>query len=728
MQTPHRKQPRYETPTPPMNLQPPPTGEPSREIDLIGIFYTLRSQAWIVAACVATALVFGGVYLWWAPKVYEGQAVIQVDQAGRKVVKIDGIDSENFESIESLKTLEQNLSNWTLLQRVVHNPKLGLTPAALGLRSRGGLAPGEGELIYKLGQGISVSLVRGTRLISIKAEAVDPEVAGILPNTIIEEYRARMFEIHGEITQQANNFLLGEVKRLNAKLQASKEALQAYREKTKAVSLEESHNITDARLRELNAKVTEAKTARLRLESDYAQVRALTGKGPELLLNVSSIASAPIVLEQKRNLTAQEAELANLSQRYKSKHPKYIQAASRLEELRAGLDRAIKIAADGLATSLESAHVTEGKFEDALREQEVKSLELGRLAINYETMAREVESDTTLYQSVLTRLNETDVTKNIGPETVRVVTPSSKPMTAAKPRKKLVLAIALMAGMIVGGGIALGRVAVDRSLHTVDQAESFLAMSVLGSVPRDANPVMYVEDLPVIREPHGAAAENIRTLRTSLALLAPPVERRSFLFTSAVPGEGKSFCAANYAVALSQQGLRTLLIDADMRLPALDRLFFDSRTHAGVADVLQGRVSLPEAVQATHQAKLFVLTAGHRPKQPAELLAGTAFSKLIRDAAHEYDRVVIDTAPINAVSDTLLLVRSVQSVILVVHAARTPRNAVARARLKLSEAGAPLAGLVLNQLPPGSGRDYYYHYSPGSYGEGVYGAPESSVQ
>jgi receptor protein-tyrosine kinase len=299
-------------------------------------------------------------------------------------------------------------------------------------------------------------------------------------------------------------------------------------------------------------------------------------------------------------------------------------------------------------------------------------------------------------------------------------------MAPAKPRKKLIFLIAFLVGMTAGGGVALGRVAIDRSLHTVDQVENFLSLPVLGSVPRDPTPVGTAEDCPVVREPHGAAAENFRTLRTSLSLLTPPMERRVFLFTSAVPGEGKSFCATNYAIALSQQGLRTLLIDADMRLPALDRLFFNAQAHAGVADVLQDRVPLREAVQSTRLPKLSVLTTGLRPKQPAELLASPRFTEMLREAAAEYDRVVIDTAPVLAVSDTLLLVRSVHSVILVLHAARTPRNAAARARQKLVDAGAPLAGVVLNQLPASSGRDYYYHYSHGSYGDGVYGAPERS--
>src|SRR5580700_94125 len=108
-----------------MNLRQPSTGEPIGELDVLGIYYTLRAQVWVVLACVGTGLLLGAAYLWWAPKIFEGEAVIQVDQGERKVVKIDEIDSENLESVEALKTLEQNLSNWTLLERVARNPKLG---------------------------------------------------------------------------------------------------------------------------------------------------------------------------------------------------------------------------------------------------------------------------------------------------------------------------------------------------------------------------------------------------------------------------------------------------------------------------------------------------------------------------------------------------------------------------------------------------------------------------
>lgn len=692
------------------------------ELDFIGLFHQLRRQVVLVLACLAASFSVAVIYLFWTPKIYEGQAVIQVDSSGPKVLQIEDINRENLESLEALKTLELNLSSRPLLERVVRNPELALTPASLGLKSRNGIVPSEGELIQRLSNGISIGLVRGTRLISIKAEAFEPRIAGALPNVLIAEYKSQAFEEHRTVSQGANAFLASEVERLSAKLQASKQALQDYRERTNAVSLEDSRNITDARLRELNGKVTEAKGARLKLESDYAQVKILLAKGPRALLELSSVANAPSVAEQKRSVAAQEAELANLSQRYKSKHPKFVQAQSRLDELRAELDRVISLAAEGLASAVEAAEATERRFEEALHQQEGKSLELGRLAIDYETLARSVEADTTLYQSVLHRLNETSVTKNLEPEAIRIITPSAAPSGPSKPRKKFILALALVAGSFAGGGIALARVAVDSSLRTVDQAESYLGLSMLAPIPQERTPMLREEDLPILREQHGAIAENFRSLRTALYLLRPAKDRRTFLFTSAVPGEGKSFCAANLAVAFAQQGLRTLLIDADLRRPSLHTLFAGSESSVGTTDVLLGKSTLMESVHQAKEGMLSVLTAGKRPKHPAELLAGPHFSQLLVEALGHYDRIVIDTAPVNAVSDTLLLAGFVDSVLLVIHAGRTPRKAVARARDQLQNAGAPLDGLLLNQLPRRSA-DGYYYYSTGPYGEGVYGAP-----
>lgn len=301
-------------------------------------------------------------------------------------------------------------------------------------------------------------------------------------------------------------------------------------------------------------------------------------------------------------------------------------------------------------------------------------------------------------------------------------------MSPSKPRRLLVLAGALAGGLVLGICFALLRIVLDRSLKTVDQAESFLQLSVLAAVPRLSSRRRRARRLPTVVEPQGAIAESFRTLRTSLALLGEPGQRRTFLFTSAVQGEGKSFTASNFAVSLAQQGLRTLIIDADLRLPTLGKVFFDQTPHPGLADVLGADLALNKAWRDSEVPNLAVMTAGNRPHNCAELLAGSGFDRMMQQALTVFDAVVIDSAPVNAVSDTLLLVKLVQSVCLVVHSASTPRNAVARAVRMLREAGAPMAGIVVNFLPPYGGSANHYHYSQGSYGEGVYGAPSRAAR
>jgi capsular exopolysaccharide synthesis family protein len=349
------------------------------------------------------------------------------------------------------------------------------------------------------------------------------------------------------------------------------------------------------------------------------------------------------------------------------------------------------------------------------------------MSISYNVLSREVETDRTLYNSVLGRLKETDVTKGLKQEQFRVVETPVIPDKPVKPRPLFTLAVALMGGLFAGLGLTIGMNALDSSLKTVDRAERFLDLPAVGAVPK-AKAGGPADPLMVLQEPHGAVAEAFRTLRTSMSLLGRNNDRRTFIFTSAVPGEGKSFCSINYALSLAQQGLRTLLIDSDLRLPTLCKRLFDDETHPGTADFIAGQVSLEEGIRPSPVENLYVMTAGNRAPNPAELLAGPGFAELIQRALTKFDRVVVDSAPVNAVADTLLLVRHVQSVVLVVHAAKTPRKAVLRASQKLAEAGSRPVGQILNQLPTHGGVGYYYHYSAGEYGKGVYGAPVAKAK
>ena len=300
---------------------------------------------------------------------------------------------------------------------------------------------------------------------------------------------------------------------------------------------------------------------------------------------------------------------------------------------------------------------------------------------------------------------------------------------------------------------------MDRSIKTVDQAETTLALPVLSAVPEIRKKGAGDSQVPtdskapaasasyrlMAEAPEGPTAEAFRNLRASLALLGPEAERKVFLFTSAVPNEGKSFSSANYALALAQQGYRVLLIDGDLRRPSLHKIFLpisgqvaDEDDSKGVVDCLVGATDLSSAVrkaetgrfeiEATEKAtatggELSVLTGGRRAPNPAELLSGPAFGRLLSEATRLYDRVIIDTAPVLAVSDTLLMTPLVQTVCVVVYAGKTPRNAVQRALGMLTGAGGRPAGVILNRMPRRRGSGYYYYYATHGYGgKGAYGS------
>src|SRR5205823_8355331 len=334
------------------------------------------------------------------------------------------------------------------------------------------------------------------------------------------------------------------------------------------------------------------------------------------------------------------------------------------------------------------------------------------------------------------------------------------------PRPTRTIVLGLLGGLVAGLAFVFGADALDRSIKTVDQAESTVGLPVFAAVPEttDEGPVNRLKRRSkkafgssnyrvVVETPESPAAEAFRNLRAALALLGPEVERKVSLFTSAVPNEGKSFTSANYSLALAQQGYRVLLIDGDLRRPNMHKIFrfpnankgnnSDEDTLPGVTDCLVGEADLAsaarvippgeiqlvdESIELTGEiltatgGQLSVLAGGRRAPNPAEILAGPFFGQLIAEAATLFDRVVIDSAPILAVSDTLLMMPHVQTVCIVVRAAKTPRPAVRRAITLLAKSGIRPAGLVLNRLRRSRGVGYYYYYASHGYGkdEGAY--------
>lgn len=344
--------------------------------------------------------------------------------------------------------------------------------------------------------------------------------------------------------------------------------------------------------------------------------------------------------------------------------------------------------------------------------------------IEYDRLQREAGTERQIYDTIIKRLREIDVTNPIKKNDVKIIEPATLQMSPVRPNKRMILTYSLALGAIAAFGLVWLLQQLDTTIKSVDQAEQLLGLPVLGAVPRnnlvkDGKSRLFMSD-----DPQSLCAEAFRSLRASLGLLGREEERKIVLFTSAVPSEGKSFCCVNYSVAYAQQGKRTLVVDFDLRKPSLAETFGVKRDLPGVTDVMLGKEALDKCVQTTQFDNLFLLTAGRVVPNPAELMSGPWAKKLIHEAAEKFDHVVLDNAPINAVSDALLIVKEAQTVCLVMNAKKTSSRVVVRALEMIRRAGGRPSGVVLNFLPQSAGSGYYYYYSGNKYygNKGVYGS------
>jgi succinoglycan biosynthesis transport protein ExoP len=722
-------------------------------IDFHRLASLLRAKAWIIATVACVVVLAGLAYLRLTPKIYESRAVVQVQQETRKVVDIADVSKDRPESSDYLNTIVQAFTSSKLMLRVIESTGLDKNPR-FAPPKKDGSPYAQIELASLLAQKVVVSLRRGTRLVDIVAYDQDPKMAQRLAGAFITEFLRGNFEQRRAVSRTATDFLQEEAQQLKARLEQAERKLQAYREETQAISLEERQDVIVEKLRELNSAVTDAKASRLRIEADLDQLRTISIDDVDGLLGISSVSKIPQVALIREQLLEAETLFAALKERHLSLHPKYIAALRTISNLKESLADALSKAGDTLARQYEAAREAEEKLEKSLEEQEQKAMELNRIAIPYNVLQRDVESDRALFESMTLRLKETHITGGIEIAPFQIIEEPLVASSPSKPRKKFILALALAFGIALGVGMVIGTDAIDSSLRTVDEAESYLELHALASIPdrrstelmdtarkmvkeRDfsaANSLLRkksprsvngrdsskertrkaddLHPLVLVEDPGSKEAEAFRTLRTSISLLSEKSQFRSFLFTSAIPSEGKTFTALNFASSLAQQRLKTVIVDADMREPRLQSdLLNEAGGVPGLSDLLSGQVALSDVLRPTRHSNLAFLPAGLRASDPAELLDNKEFGRMLEQLLRDFDRVVIDSPPANAVSDVLLIAAFVHATCLVIRAGKTPKRAIRRALHQLENARATIVGFVFNRLPiAGSSAGYYYYY------------------
>jgi capsular exopolysaccharide synthesis family protein len=677
------------------------------------LVFLLWDNAFLLVLTSLLGITLALAYLQWTPPVYAARARLEI--AGNETILADfqRQSAEDVASAPLLKTVEQTIASNAVLARVVTANRLADDPEL----AIPGTDPSLGALIERLRPHITVSLIRGTRLIGVEVSADSPEKATQWLQSLLDSFFSQGRESSRKQSSSTREFLVAEAERLAANLHDSEMRLQQYREKYDAMAIADRQNLVIDQLRHLHAQLSDARNARLTLEAEQSQVKAaLESNNPAELMNLQGIASRPEVADLRRKLDTLNNQVATYALPYGENHPVLQQARRQRDETATALADTVQLVATSMLRNYQAARSTEELLQQELRRQEQIAVELDRVAIPYHALERELQSDTALHAQVLTKLKESDVVQNLmsgqnfSDSFVHVIDPPYAPLLPVSPRWPLVLAGGLVGGAAVGMLLAALRCLFDDTVPSVDAAEACLGVSTLAVVPRSRH-LKFRRGRLHLPGPGEADAEAFRLLRTTLALREENTGGpRVVLFTSACPGEGKTCCSINYAVALAQSGLRTLLVDGDLRRPKLRTAFERHGGKTSFNDCLVDPTRLGSAIDATAQKNLFLLANPHGTPRAAELLSGENLGVVLEKCAELFDRIVIDTAPVAVVSDALCFARYVPTICLVVRAGHTPRRLVRRAHTLITEvAGRPLAGVVLNQIRRDRAASYGYY-------------------
>lgn len=576
------------------------------------------------------------------------------------------------------------------------------------------------KLVNALIDRVSVEPIRNSRLVDISVEAVDPKMAAKMANELVRVYIDQSLEAKLMAAKDAVQWLGDRIQEERRKVEAAENALLTYKQRYKIITdfSTDAEKITAQKLAQVNSQVVEAESARVEAETRYKQAMAIDDT-PEMLDSIPEVLKNELVQEIKRMEVTLYNRMSELSQKYGKRHPQMQAIESELEELRKRKIQEVKSVVNSLRNQYKLAVAKEESLKKALENQKNESLEMNKKAIDYGVLQRQAESARQMYEMLIKRFKETSLTEEMKTGNIRVVDRAETPLIPVKPKKRLNLLLALVVGLTLGIGLAFFLEYLDNTIKLPDEVRDYLKIPYLGPIPafiKDRNRDGIPADLVTLHAPKSTASESFRGIRTGILFSSADKAPQVILVSSSGPGEGKTVCASNLAVTMAQAGSRVVLLDCDMRRPRLHKMFNISR-ELGVSNVLVGSSTLADVMVTGVIPNLDVVPCGPIPPNPSEIVGSNRMKELIATLRKDYTRIIIDSPPITAVTDSAVLAQAADGLIIVVRAGDTPRQIVQNGIAHLKALNAPILGAVLNGVNTGKDSYYYYQYYYYYYGE-----------
>lgn len=731
---------------PPAESPIPPSVSGGDKLTIMELWRVLTKQRLVILS--VTILSLAGA-LWYAlrtPSIYESMARIEIRPQESANIGIDQLIAQKEEGqaqndlqtevaiLQSDSVLFKTAQSLNLLDRV-------RAAQAASARKRGEPIPAAGSpmtpierraIIQFIRDGLTAKVVTGTSLVEIRYRNHDPKLGAAIVDRLVETYSDEDLSTKFERTMHVSAWLQKQLEGLKTEASNAQQALADYQKAHNIVGTDENSNLTIQTLEDLSTSLNDAEADRIMKEVRMRDFEALS---PNL---VGLMGDNPNVMTLRSRLEDLETQRAQLATQFGSKHPRMINLQSQIDKVQTQIDEEVALARRQVRNQYEAATGVEVALRQRLDAQEEAAYKLNEGAAQYAILQNQAELTRDLYNTLQIRLKEASVTAGLSAANITVVDSAQVPYLPVAPQKRLSILMGLMGGFLGGCVLAFLIESIDDRLQTSDEVESVTMLPSLAAIPHltmgaedrnrqgkeesNTNAKRLSRQLVTLRDSKSIGAEAYRNLRSSLLLSSIDNPPRIVVVTSAFPKEGKTTTAINCAIVLAQRGEKVLLVDCDLRRGSLGGAFGLSSRTTGLTTMLpkhdvRREIPAPLADLPT----LHVLPSGHRVPNPAELLSSARMEELLRQWSQEYDRIVLDTAPLLSVSDTQAVAVFADTVVLVTRAGLTRRRALVRARDILLRINAPVAGVVVNDVNVRLENFYTKRYGMYGYGYGYDG-------
>jgi capsular exopolysaccharide synthesis family protein len=646
--------------------------------------------------------------------IYEAVSSLQFERP-ETVVTSQGVVDPSVRSDQDLNTYIHDINSNRLRSSVIQSftpaERTVLERASLKRLPPGATPPPVGDLLGI----VDAEPLRNSYLITITVRHEDPEAAALVANRYVEKFMDYLFESVGGKNEDAVAYLKTRSEQLRKDQEDAENQLQDYMRKHNLVSLDKSIDIVSDRLKTVNSALTNARLDLLTVEGLVQQVADFKKDGRNLL-EISYIATHGSVPALKAQLSEAEQTQALLMERYLERHPKVIDNAEKISITKIQLQKAVDLAIADLDTRLSASRESVQALEKEYSLQEAEEISLRGLSVDFNSLQSRATVAKNYYMEILDRLNQTTTFKNLDKISLHPLDRAQVPSAPISPNIPAVTRTSIGLGVIVFLAIAIGFRFVDDRVKSAWDIESFIGVHLLGIIPQLSS--LKDDEKIGVSEPssgNDTGNEAFLGLYSSVKIQSKLDFPKSVLVTSTIPGEGKTLISCNLASCFARHGKRTLLVDCDLRRPMLHRHFRQQNTTGIIAWFEHGAsldsdlMTNPELGIAKLGDNLWLLTSGGRSKSPTELLENPVFPQLLERLKKSFDLLVIDSPPMGAVTDSMLIAERADEVIYVCRFNRAYRKHIKLYIKALREGKNEILGIVLNGLSPRR-IEYYSNY------------------